>query len=287
MLDPGVSDVSDPGDVDALLHRLRWTTVDFGRRSVPAGAVQRIGGRGFPLHYVVAGAVELRRPGVESLALRAGDLVLLPHGGTADLHAGADTVLLGGALALDGAAAQVPRRVPPVVLVCGFATREPAFAALLDAMNTEVAGARPGSCPVLRRLGEVVAAAGVRAWVESGCGTSRDWIAALHDPHLSRVIDAVHDDPGSPWTVASLARVARTSRSQFADRFRTAVGDTPARYVARVRMEHAERMLSTGVPVAVVAQRLGYDSDAGFSRAFRRHAGTAPGSWRRERSGAA
>ena len=101
------------------------------------------------------------------------------------------------------------------------------------------------------------------------------------DPHLGRAIEAIHDDPARPGPVESLARLARASRSQFAEQFRVAVGDTPARYLTRVRMERAERMLRAGAAVTDIAYQLGYESDAGFSRAFRRHAGVSPSLWRR------
>ena len=138
-------------------------------------------------------------------------------------------------------------------------------------MYREASSARAGSGSVIERLADVVASAAVRIWLERGCGDARQWLAAARDPHLGRALDAIHGDPGSPWTVESLARLAQASRSQFAEQFKDAIGDTPARYLTRVRMERAERMLRAGASVTDIAFQLGYESDAGFSRAFRRH----------------
>ena len=249
-------------------------------------AVRSVGVHGVPFHYVVEGIVDVRRRGAGRVELRTGDLVMLPRGGAATLHATTEVTLLGGVFDVEGPAARPGRTVPPIVHVCGFHEREPGLASLVHLMCRE-ASRTAGVGSVLERLGDALASAALRAWLESGCGSARDWISSFGDPHLGRALDAIHDDPGSPWTVAVLARLARSSRSEFTERFRDAVGETPARYVARVRMEQAERLLRAGSPVGDVASRVGYTSEAGFSRAFRRHAGSAPSTWRRVRSGAA
>ncbi len=126
----------------------------------------------------------------------------------------------------------------------------------------------------------VAVSAAVRSWLEHGCGSAQLWLAAADDRKVGLALAAIHDDPGATWNLAALARVAHASRSQFAEQFRAAVGETPARYVARVRMTRAEDLLRDGHPVGGIAFRLGYDSEAGFSRAFRRHSGIAPSRWR-------
>lgn len=267
--------------IDAVLERLHWSVLEFGHRELPAGSTQLDDGGGIRFNYVATGAVELRRSGDDPLVMQAGDFVMMPHPGSVELHASRETVLLSGSLALNGADAISPRSMPAVLFTCGFRVHEPIFASLLDTMHREASGGRAGSGSVIERLADVVASAAVRIWLEQGCGNAREWLAAARDPHLGRALEAIHEDPGSPWTVESLARLARASRSQFAEQFRDAVGDTPARYLTRVRMERAERMLRAGASVTDVAFQLGYESDAGFSRAFRRHAGVAPSLWRR------
>ena len=267
--------------IDAVLERLHWSVLEFGHRDLPAGAAPRDEGRGIRFHYVATGAMHLRPEDADPIDMQAGDFVMLPHGGAVDLRATRETRLLSGSLALHGTDAIGTEVMPAVLFTCGFRVHEPIFASLLETMHREASSERAGSGSVIERLADVVASAAVRIWLEQGCGSAREWLATARDPHLGRVIDAIHDDPGSPWTVESLARLARASRSQFAEQFRDAVGDTPARYLTRVRMERAERMLRAGAAVTDIAYRLGYESDAGFSRAFRRHAGVSPSLWRR------
>lgn len=278
-----VDDGTDDGErsIDALLERLHWRVLELEQRELPAGRASHDHGRGIRFHYVAAGALELDRGGDEPLHMQAGDFVMLPHGGSVELRTHRATRLISGTLALESADAIGAAAMPEVLFTCGFRVHEPVFASLIETMQAEASSARAGSGPVLARLADLVASAAVRIWLERGCGRAREWLTAARDPHLGRAIEAMHDDPGSAWTVESLARIARASRSQFAAQFRSAVGDSPARYLTRVRMERAERMLRAGASVADVAFRLGYESDAGFSRAFRRHSGVSPSTWRR------
>ncbi|MCJ9674300.1 helix-turn-helix transcriptional regulator, partial [Neorhizobium sp. SHOUNA12B] len=97
----------------------------------------------------------------------------------------------------------------------------------------------------------------------------------------------LHLQPDRDWTVAALARLMGASRSGFAERFLRVVGETPARYVARVRMHQARQWLRDGERVATVAERLGYDAEASFSRAFKRIIGTPPSHFRSKGDGVA
>jgi AraC-like DNA-binding protein len=97
---------------------------------------------------------------------------------------------------------------------------------------------------------------------------------------VDRVVDAIHEEPGREWTVERLASVGAMSRSAFAERFRTALGRSPADYVTEVRIDAAKRMLEDGRSVSETSRELGYASDEGFSRAFRRRTGMTPSSWR-------
>ncbi|WP_157001019.1 AraC family transcriptional regulator [Agromyces laixinhei] len=267
--------------IDAVLESLHWSVLEFGHRELAAGTMRLDVERGIRFHYVANGEVELRRDGDEMLGMQGGDFVMVPSGDRVELHAARDTLLLSGSLALHGSDAIAPRVMPSVLFTCGFRVDEPIFAALLETMHREASSGRAGRVSVIERLADVVASAAVRIWLERGCGNALEWLAGSRDPHLGRALDAIHERPGSPWTVESLARLASSSRSQFAEQFKDAVGDTPARYVTRVRMERAERMLRAGIPVAGIAYQLGYESEAGFSRAFRRHSGFAPSLWRR------
>ncbi|QEO14254.1 AraC family transcriptional regulator [Agromyces intestinalis] len=268
----------DAASIDAVLERLRWRVLDFADYSLVPGMTRADPGRGIRFHYVASGTVAISCAG-GAIELRAGDFVLLARG-DATLRADGPTRLVSGSLHLELESGVALGLMPAVLFACGFRTHEPAFASLLETLHREADGERAGRESVARRIADLVASAALRVWFERGCGDPRAWLIGLRDPNLGRAIDAMHADPGGRWTVEALARLARASRSQFAEQFRRSVGETPARYLTRLRMERAERMLRAGVSVTEAAAALGYDSDEGFSRAFRRHAGAPPSLWR-------
>jgi AraC-like DNA-binding protein len=161
-----------------------------------------------------------------------------------------------------------------------LAANEPAIPPLLDAMMREVEMNRVGAAGILSRLADVLTATIIRTWVEHGCGDATGWLAAVRNPEVGRVLAAIHLDPAHDWSVEELARHMGASRSGFAQRFVDVVGETPARYVARMRMHQARQWLREGQRVAVVAERLGYESEASFSRAFKRVIGASPSHFR-------
>lgn len=167
--------------------------------------------------------------------------------------------------------------MPDVMHADDLSQRDPAVPALLDAMEREVALDRIGACGILARLADVLAASVIRAWVECACSDASGWIAAVRCPQVGRVLAAVHKAPERDWSVTELAAVMGVSRSSFIEKFSTTVGETPAKYVARVKMFQARHWIAReGMRVAVVADRLGYDSEASFSRAFKRIIGHPP-----------
>lgn len=98
---------------------------------------------------------------------------------------------------------------------------------------------------------------------------------------MGQALAALHADPAQPWTVERLARHVGVSRSVLADRFAEMVGETPMQYLALWRMQLASRRLLEGGAVAAVAAAVGYESEAAFSRAFKKLVGEAPATWRR------
>jgi AraC-like DNA-binding protein len=109
------------------------------------------------------------------------------------------------------------------------------------------------------------------------------WLAGLRDPTVGRALALLHDRPAHPWTLESLARDVGLSRSVLAERFAHLVGHPPMGYLTRWRMQVAARLLTDGrAKVAAVGREVGYDSEAAFSRAFKKAAGTPPGAWRRQ-----
>jgi AraC-like DNA-binding protein len=107
------------------------------------------------------------------------------------------------------------------------------------------------------------------------------WLGAMHDPVLGPALAAIHAVPEQKWSVDSLARAAHASGTVLDERFRTALGMAPIRYLTGWRMHVAGTLLKgSDLPVVGVARRVGYDSEEAFSRAFKRHHGAAPSVWR-------
>ncbi|SDF67016.1 AraC-type DNA-binding protein [Blastococcus aurantiacus] len=257
-------------------------------------------------HVITEGSCLLEVDG-EVHALSAGDLALVPHGRGHLLRSGPGAAITGRAdllpqdylaehysvLRLDGggAATQLvcgvlqPERpgaahlldlLPPVLLIdAGNAARGGWLSVLLGMITDEVRHDRPGAEAVVTRLADVVVIQAIRGWLETGA-TGPGWLRALRDPQVGRAVALVHRDPGAPWTLERLARESRMSRSTFAARFTELAGEPALRYVTRWRMHLATVELGRGARVGEVARRLGYDSEAAFSRAYRRVTGIPP-----------
>ncbi|MCS5718105.1 AraC family transcriptional regulator [Herbiconiux sp. CPCC 205763] len=280
-----MTSVATSGDpLSDLIARLRWTVTGFETSRLASGSRTSFAGDTVTFHHVAAGSVRIDRRG-ESATVRAGDFLLLPRGGTHTLTVTDDAEVSSGTMLLDSSAAPaIGLCLPELLVACGFVLREPLVASLLAGMRAEQSRARPGSASVVTALANVVAASAIRTWIESGCGSNTsNWLISLRDPQIALALEAIHSDPSSPWTVASLARVAQSSRSIFSERFHATVGDPPLKYLARVRMARAMELLGReGLSVSQTAAMLGYGSDVAFSRAFRRFAGASPSEWRRE-----
>lgn len=176
------------------------------------------------------------------------------------------------------------RALPPVVFVSGFARAEPAAAGLAAHLGIPApggAGDRHGDETICKLMVTTVLLSALRAWAASDQDLS--WPPRTSDPFLARVAAAIDADPGKEWTIDQLASLGAMSRSVFAARFREVFGSSPASYVTAVRMRRAKDLLEAGTSVSQTSRVLGYASDEGFRRAFRRHAGVAPSAWRNGR----
>ena len=113
----------------------------------------------------------------------------------------------------------------------------------------------------------------------SQVGITSGFVRGMDHPGIAASLTAVHEQPGAPWTLDTLARTAAMSRSSFAARFHELVGETPAAYVAGYRIALAQQRLRSGEQVATIAPELGYANGSGLSRAFRAHVGVSPSAW--------
>ena len=147
---------------------------------------------------------------------------------------------------------------------------------------------RAGGESMLARASELMFVQAIRQYTDSLPEDSKGWFAGLRDRHVGAALRLIHAQSSKPWTLDGLAREAGLSRTVFAERFTRLVGMAPMQYVMRWRLQLAARRLETpGASMAAIALEAGYESEAAFSRAFKKHAGAPPGTWRRKRASAA
>lgn len=155
----------------------------------------------------------------------------------------------------------------------------------LSVLAAEAAGRQPGGEAMVTRLADILVIQVIRAWLEAGQAGATGWLRGLGDRHIGPALVQMHTRPAERWTVEQLAREAGLSRTAFAERFLRRVGETPLRHLTRWRMQLAQaRLREEPVPLARLAAELGYESEASFSRAFRRVCGLPPGAMARGQS---
>jgi AraC-like DNA-binding protein len=305
-----------PDAVSDALHDVRLSAAAYGRYEMTAPwAFAAPPNSGARFHLVVEGGYWIRAAASAPVLVGAGDVVLLPDGAG---HALADPLegvevstrrleelpleQLDEATYLLRARGSGRRSVahccmfdfeassmhpllkllPEVVLLRGGADGDPSLALLLESIAAELRAQRVGATEVATRIADIVVTRVLRAWAEGRVEETIGWLGALSDPLIGRALAEVHRDPGQAWSVESLAALTNLSRSAFSERFAAAVGEPPAHYVARWRMHVAGGWLRHNRhTVAEVAERLGYESEASFSRAFKRVRGVPPGAFRR------
>jgi AraC-like DNA-binding protein len=265
-------------------------------------------------HLIARGSCWAQADGLEPVRLREGDLLLFPQG---DAHVISSAPGLRGtpdrATYVRGPAAlplvhELGGSGPEEArIICGFLGCDdrpfnPLLAALPRMLHVpatiadwaggwigaltmsavkEASQPRPGSENVLARLSELMFVETIRRYLETLPPGESGWLAGLRDPVVGRALGALHGAPAEPWTVESLARRVGASRSVLAERFTALVGQPPMQYLALWRMQAAARQLLDGAGVAEVAAAVGYESEAAFSRAFKKLLGRAPATWRR------
>jgi AraC-like DNA-binding protein len=263
-------------------------------------------------HVVTSGQCWLEVNDTEPTLLQAGDMALVPHGrghrllhepgaATAKLFdlpresvseryeilrhgaGGAITTMLCGVVRFDNPAAdQLIRLLPRTIRVDGWNSREMEWiGSTLRLVTAEARELRAGAETVLTRLADIFVIQAIRWWVAhepSGTG----WIAAFRDKQIGSAVALIHRDPTRNWSVASLAAAVGMSRSAFAARFTQLVGEPAVHYATQCKMNAAHLLLKeNNGSLAELSARLGYKSEAAFSRAFKRFTGVPPGAVRR------
>lgn len=267
-------------------------------------------------HVVTFGHCWLRVQGAVLRLLQRGDFVLVPRGTGHSLlshpdaaavplfdmpreylseryeiirHAGggAPAEIVCGTMEVDNpGAVQLLTLLPPVIgSEVMSAVHKQWLLSTLQLMAEEAVDCKVGRETLLARLADVVVMHAIRNWIENDPAATTGWLQALRDKQIGRAIALIHDDPSRPWTLGSLAEEVAMSRSAFATRFAELVGMPVMHYVTQWRMQVAMSMLkSDDVRVSDLAARLGYQSEAAFSRAFKRFMGISPSAVRRTTS---
>jgi AraC-like DNA-binding protein len=197
---------------------------------------------------------------------------------------GALTTVIGGRIEIENLAHNpLLRALPPVIHIqSGQGPAGSWLETTLQFVSSEMASGQPGAVTVVSRLVDVLLVHALRTHLATSQKPRGNWLRALVDPQIGRALSLIHEHPGAPWTVQSLAERVAMSRSAFSARFSELVEEPPLTYLTRWRMTRAMRMLhASSASLAEVAAEVGYDAEAAFSKAFRRWNGIAPGEYRR------
>lgn len=264
-------------------------------------------------HYVVSGRLLLQVEGERAVEVQAGEIVLLPRN---DIHR------LGSELGLRPVSADDLAQAPAdgglariryggggarTHIVCGFlgsdVLHNPLVATLPKVLTlnvregaagdwiessfrfaaSEFGAGQAGSGTVLSKLSELLFVEAVRRYIAALPSEQRGWLSGLRDPLVGRALALLHARLTYRWTAEELAREVGLSRSAFAERFTSLIGEPPMRYLAIWRMQLAAQQLRDGhLSVSRIAYDVGYESEAAFNRAFKREFGVPPATWRKQ-----
>lgn len=304
-----VPKVLDP--LDEILHQLRLDGSLYCRSELTAPwgleLPPMLGSMMF--HIVTGGSCWVQVPDKEPVELRQGSLALLPHGQghTAFSKPGEEvqnlfdmpvekvseryeilrcggggslTQVTCGVVLVDHVAAdRLVAQLPDLMILDSWdPVSDGWFQSTLQFIAREANGQRMGGETILTHLADILIIQTIRNWLETAPEARQGWLAALRDRHIGQALMAIHQQPGEPWTVETLAKKVNMSRSGFSARFSEMVGDSVKSYLTQWRMQVAKKRLKqTQISIAKLSEDLGYGSEAAFSRAFKRIHGYPPG----------
>lgn len=269
-------------------------------------------------HVVTEGCAWISFANGEQFQLEAGDFALVPQGrGHAIIDApetpainlfdyerpllspryelleidggGAPTRLICGVGSVkDPAARRMMSLLPKIIPMQAATPGNEWLRGSVQIMMEEARSLGPGGDAVITRFADILVVQAIRHWLRNDPNAQSGWLGALQDPQVGRALALIHRDPTHAWTVETLAGSVGVSRSGLAARFADLVGETPMSYLRQWRFEVASNWLrDTDQTQAEIAEQLGYESEASFSRAFKKATGQTPGSVRREAAASA
>jgi AraC-like DNA-binding protein len=264
-------------------------------------------------HYVVSGRLVALVDGAEEAELKSGDIVLFPrneahvlasapnltpepagdlvfhppgtgifnvkHGGGGD-----ETHIVCGFLGSDGGANPLLQALPTMLTL--NVTETPAGSWIAESFAfaaQQLARQDAGAGSIIGKLSELMFVEAVRRYIDGLSPQEAGWLAGLRDANVGRALALMHTKPAHDWTAEDLAGAVNMSRSAFADRFTQLIGMPPMRYLTNWRMQvAASKLRERRQTIAQIAFDVGYESEAAFTRAFRREMGQPPATWRKQ-----
>jgi AraC-like DNA-binding protein len=314
----GVDPLSDVLRVVRLDGAFFYAVEGTGSWSIDTVPVQELTPRIMPhaehliaYHVITQGCCYGGLIGEDQVELAQGDVIVFPHGDAHIMSSGrglrvASHVHATSSTSYGQIVVLGDQDSREVSLVCGFlgCDRRP-FNPLLSALprrmhmrgmssawldgftrrlTEESRLGRPGADSVLTRLAELMFIDVLRRYLEDLPPGQTGWLAGLRDEIVGRVLRLIHGRPGHPWTLDELARESMSSRSNVAKQFALLVGQPPVQYLTQWRMQVAANLLTqSGAKLSAIGAEVGYDSEAAFSRAFKKATGLSPGAWREAR----
>jgi len=261
---------------------------------------------------VLEGACWLRAGDLDLVRLGAGELVILPRGerhsvsddpgspvigldrmiaghpldASARLRYGGNgsrtRLLCGGFTLSEPMPGPLLALLPPILVVDPRSASisswiDPVFALVRE----EASRAAPGAQAIFAKLADVFLSQALRTYLAGAGQAGLLQPRAEPDPRIEQAAALVREQPARPWTLQALAREVGMSRTLLTTRFHAAVGESPIRYLAKVRLGHAAGYLATSdLSLEAIAVRTGYASNASLSKAFKREFGVSPGAYR-------
>jgi AraC-like DNA-binding protein len=274
----------------------------------------RVDGGDVPkFHLILVGSAHLALEGHDPIALCAGDLIVLPRGQAHDIYdahdsaiapletialdvvadpprisfggSGALTRLLCGGFSITGTLPDTPLALLPDVLRVESRNVDaaPWLEPMLAMLGAEADNGQPGSSAVLAKIADVFLTQALRSWFLGAERLGFLVTGEIRDRPIAEAVHVMRTSLGEPWSLDLLASRVGLARTALATRFRDLVGETPMRYLTRLRLSQAAGYLSTSqLTMHQIARLVGYDDVAGLSKAFKREFGRAPGAYRRE-----
>jgi AraC-like DNA-binding protein len=264
-------------------------------------------------HFIVEGRCEVAVQGAEPVIVQQGEVVLLSRN---ELHKiGSDLrvpAVPAGDIILAPQGVGLPRVVhggggAPCTMVCGFlggnAQLQPLLSTLPSLLTLKVsetpggewiaqsfrfgaqqlADGNPGAATIISKMSELLFVEAVRRYLATMPPASTGLLAGLRDPAVGKALALMHSQVARDWTAEELADAVNLSRSAFADRFTSLMKEPPMRYLTSWRMLVAGQKLREGrQAIAQIAYEVGYESEAAFTRAFKREIGMPPATWRKD-----